>query len=81
MTVLRETIRVKRPARAAFNYVADFTTTVEWDATARHARKLTEGPIDVGTEFLVNCALPVGSVDLYYTVIEVSTNDIVAIQD
>ncbi|QFU76342.1 SDR family NAD(P)-dependent oxidoreductase [Halioglobus maricola] len=70
MTTLRETIRVSRPAAEAFNYIADFTTTQEWDSTARRASKLTQGPIGVGTCFLVNCKLPVGAVDLEYTVIE-----------
>lgn len=69
MTVLREVIEVQRPVHEAFNYVADFTTTAEWDATAQRAEKLTSGPVEVGTEFLVNCALPLGSVDLHYTVV------------
>ena len=68
MTSLKETIRVQRPIEEAFTYVADFTTTTEWDATARQAIKLTSGKIGVGTEFLVTCALPIGSVDLHYTI-------------
>ena len=68
MTTLTETIYVKRPAEEAFAYVADFTTTVEWDATAKAARKLTAGPVAVGTRFLVTCALPVGTIDIEYEV-------------
>lgn len=68
MTVLKETIKVRRPVREAFNYIADFTTTAEWDSTAQRAEQLTDGPIAVGTEFLVTCALPLGSVDLHYTI-------------
>ncbi|TDG11908.1 SDR family NAD(P)-dependent oxidoreductase [Seongchinamella unica] len=70
MTVLKETIQVKRPATEAFAYLADFTTTTEWDATAREAAKLTPGPIATGTRFLVTCAMPVGSVDIEYEVAE-----------
>ncbi len=68
MTTLKETIRVQRPVEEAFAYVADFTSTAEWDATAREAIRLTPGKIGVGTEFLVTCALPIGSVDLHYTI-------------
>ncbi|RLQ22438.1 SDR family NAD(P)-dependent oxidoreductase [Seongchinamella sediminis] len=70
MTLLHETIRVKRPAAEAFAYVADFTTTAEWDSTAREATKLTAGPVAVGTRFLVNCAMPLGTIDIEYEVAE-----------
>ena len=68
MTVLHETAEVSRPIEEVFAYVSDFTTTTEWDATAINAKKLTPGPITVGTEFEVECALPVGSVTLHYTI-------------
>jgi dehydrogenase/reductase SDR family protein 12 len=70
MTVLNEMIDVARPMDEAFAYVSDFTTTVEWDSTATKASKLTPGPIKMGTEFEVVCALPVGSVVLRYEVVE-----------
>lgn len=68
MTLLHETVDVARPVEDVFAYISDFTTTVEWDSTAQSARKLTRGPIDVGTQFEVVCALPVGSVTLLYTI-------------
>lgn len=68
MTTLHETIRVRRPANEAYAYIADFTTTLEWDSTVQAARCLTPGAIDVGTQFLVTCALPVGSIDLRYQI-------------
>ena len=74
MTVLHETVDVNRTPEEAFAYVSDFTTTVEWDATAISARKLTPGAIGVGTEFEVVCALPVGSVTLLYTVRKLQHN-------
>ena len=64
MTVLQEHVVVPRPANEAFDYVSDFTTTTEWDSTALEARKLTDGPIAVGTQFEVICALPIGSITL-----------------
>lgn len=68
MSVLEEQITVDRPVHEVFAYIADFTTTEEWDSTAQTARKLTAGPLGVGTRFLVNCALPVGSVDIEYEI-------------
>ena len=68
MISLRETITVERPIAECFDYVADFRTTAEWDATAYQAEKLTEGPIGLGTRFRVRCKLPLGSIDLLYTI-------------
>jgi dehydrogenase/reductase SDR family protein 12 len=77
MTVLHETVDVERPVAEVFAYVSDFTTTVEWDSTALSARKLTPGPIDVGTRFEVVCALPLGSVTLQYTIKRLLTDKLI----
>ncbi|MFT6289091.1 MAG: NAD(P)-dependent dehydrogenase (short-subunit alcohol dehydrogenase family) [Alcanivorax sp.] len=74
MTVLQESAEVTRPIAEAFDYVSDFTTTVEWDSTAKKATKITPGPIKVGTQFEVICALPVGSVKIIYRVEELQEN-------
>ncbi|MCB1677368.1 MAG: SDR family NAD(P)-dependent oxidoreductase [Halioglobus sp.] len=74
MTVLHETVDVSRPVNEAFAYVSDFTTTAEWDPTVLHASQSTPGAIAVGTEFKVVCALPVGSIDLQYRVVELTAN-------
>jgi dehydrogenase/reductase SDR family member 12 len=65
---LHEEVDVPRPPGEVFAYVSDFTTTVEWDSTARTARKLSPGPISTGTEFCVVCDLPVGSITIMYRV-------------
>lgn len=74
MIVLHEKIDVPRPIHEAFAYVKDFRTTTEWDATAVAARKLSEGPIAVGTCFEVICEMPVGSVTLRYTLTRLEPN-------
>jgi len=66
MIELNEKIEVPRPVHEAFDYVADFRSTTEWDATASAASKLTAGAVDVGTRFDVTCQLPIGSVTLRY---------------
>ena len=80
MIVLHEKIHVPRPPREAFAYVADFSTTAEWDATATAARKLTPGPIDRGTRFEVVCRLPLGSVTLDYTVTRLEPEHLIELQ-
>lgn len=74
MTVLHEIVEVKRPVDEVFSYVSDFTTTEEWDSTAISASKLSSGPLGVGTQFKVVCALPVGSVTLLYTLEKLQDN-------
>ncbi|MFN2327625.1 MAG: SDR family NAD(P)-dependent oxidoreductase [Chromatocurvus sp.] len=69
MITLHETITVDRTRSEAFNYISDFRTTTEWDATAIRAEKTTPGAVDKGTEFLVHCRLPLGSVAINYRVV------------
>lgn len=75
MIELHEKIDVTRPVHEAFTYVADFRSTIEWDATAVAANKLTAGAVDVGTQFDVKCRLPVGAVTLQYTVTRLVPNE------
>jgi dehydrogenase/reductase SDR family protein 12 len=77
MTVLHETVEVSRPIDEVFDYVSDFTTTREWDATAKSAVQLTPGPVAVDTRFEVVCALPVGSIKIIYTVAAIKRNEYV----
>ena len=70
MISLHETTLVERPIDECFDYVADFRSAAEWDATAFEAEKTTDGPVGPGTRFLVRCKLPVGSVLIDYTVSE-----------
>ena len=70
MITLTETIEVPRSVVSCFRYVADFRTTVEWDATAVEANKLTTGPIDQGTLFSVRCKAGRGHFNLAYEITE-----------
>ena len=70
MITLTETIEVPRSVASCFRYVADFRTTVEWDATAVGANKLTPGPIGQGTRFSVRCKAGRGHLNLGYEITE-----------
>ncbi|MGZ8782132.1 MAG: SRPBCC family protein [Gaiellaceae bacterium] len=46
-----EQIDVTRPAADAFRYAAEFEHTAEWDPGIAESRRLTDGPVRVGTQF------------------------------
>ena len=64
---LDETINVARPLAEAFDYVSEFANIREWDPAVAGASKLTEGPVEVGTEFEVVMS---AGFALRYTVVE-----------
>lgn len=53
MAHARKTVDGSKSQKEAFDYLADFTTTAEWDPGIVRAEKLTDGPIGVGTQFRV----------------------------
>ncbi|WOJ95661.1 SDR family NAD(P)-dependent oxidoreductase [Congregibacter brevis] len=80
MISLKESIRVARPVEECFEYTADFRTTPEWDATAFKARKISDGPVGMGSQFVVRCKLPLGSIELLYTITEFEAPNMVTLQ-
>ena len=48
---ITEQIEVARDAAATFDYVSEFEHTAEWDPGIAEARKLTDGPVRVGSEY------------------------------
>ncbi len=48
---LREIITVKRSLADCFRYVKDFSTIEQWDPGVYRSRKLSPGPVEVGTQF------------------------------
>jgi len=70
MITLHETLTVPRSIEDCFRYVADFRTTVEWDASAIRATKLSAEPIGPGSRFQVDCALGPTAIRLMYEIEE-----------
>lgn len=70
MITLNETIEVPRTVEACFRYVADFRTTVEWDATVVKARKVTRGPVGLGSRFALACRAGPTAIALTYSIDE-----------
>jgi len=46
-----EQIVVSLPAADSFAYIAEFENTAEWDPGIAESRKLTDGPVRVGSQF------------------------------
>ena len=51
MIVVEESIVIGRTAEDVFAYVTDFRHSQEWQDTALEIRKVTDGPVRVGTRF------------------------------
>jgi len=70
MTRLNETIHVDRPPLEVFDYVAEFSNCEQWDPVVTRAVRGDGGPLGAGSNFDVTCALPPGSLDLAYEIVE-----------
>jgi len=46
-------VRTPMPAEDAFAYLADFSTTSEWDPGITEAERLDDGPLGIGSRFRV----------------------------
>ena len=66
-----EHIAVSRPATDAFRYIAEFENTAEWDPGIAESRKLTDGPVRVGSQFDVVALFRGKRQRFRYTVTEV----------
>ncbi|HET9456049.1 MAG TPA: SRPBCC family protein [Candidatus Limnocylindrales bacterium] len=51
MTTLNERIDTTLSTEAAFDYVADFANSEEWDPGVETAERLDEGPVGVGSRY------------------------------
>jgi len=54
MAVLKEILEVARPLDEVFAFVGDFANTKDWDPGVADSRKVTDGPIGVGTRYAVD---------------------------
>ncbi|HET9722717.1 MAG TPA: SRPBCC family protein [Actinomycetota bacterium] len=54
MPLLQETLEVGRPLDEVFAFVGDFANTKDWDPGVASSRKVTDGPVGVGTRYAVD---------------------------
>ncbi len=70
MILLEESIEVSASPESAFNYVADFSSTQEWDPGVARASRVGSGQIGVGTEFDVVTVFRGREMPMRYRLIE-----------
>lgn len=58
------------PIEQAFDYLADFSRTAEWDPGVASAKRLSAGEIQVGSRFLVNTSVFGTVLKLEFEIIE-----------
>ena len=68
MARITEPLSVPTSIEAAFDHVAEFTTSAEWDPGITSARRLDEGPIGLGSRFEVRLKLGLATVPLVYEI-------------
>ncbi len=61
-------LEVPTAVRPAFDHVADFTTTVDWDDSITEATRLDTGAIGLGSCFRVQLKLGLATVPLEYVI-------------
>jgi len=67
---LERTLTSPLSVATVFQYLAQFHRVVEWDASVTRARKLSAGPIGVGTQFEVDVHFLGQTTRLVYTLLE-----------
>ncbi len=69
MARTRSTIHARVSSVTAFDFVSDFRHAPLWDPQARSVVKVTEGPIGVGTQFLMVGAVIGRRLELPYEIV------------
>lgn len=70
MIRLQESIKVDRPVRDAFRYTADFENIEQWDPGIWESKKLSTGPVGVGTVYRVVVKSGPSRIPMRYVVTE-----------
>lgn len=68
MARITETVEVALPAATVFEYLANFDHTAEWDPGIAAAERLDQGPLEVGSRFLLQANLGVTTAPLEYEI-------------
>jgi carbon monoxide dehydrogenase subunit G len=76
---LERTVRTDRPLEQVFAYLADFTTTTEWDPGTVRTERVT-GDGGVGTRYRNTSTFAGRETELTYTVLERVENEKIALQ-
>ena len=70
MIRLQETVEVPRPIDEVFAYASNFANAAQWDPGVVDSRKISQGPVGVGTEFALRVRFGPRSIPMTYVVRE-----------
>ena len=70
MPIVIETGETDLAADTTFDYVANFENIVEWDPGVSAARKVTPGPVGVGTEYALDLQYGGAPLSMVYRITE-----------
>jgi hypothetical protein len=71
------TIATPRPIEEVFDYLSDFSTTLEWDPGVVEAERLGDGPIEEGSEFRIVAEFLGRRNSLLYRIVEFDAPSVV----
>jgi len=63
-------LRTRHSPEVAFDFISDFTHASLWDPHTQSVRKLSDGPIGLGTRFMLTARLGPLTLDFPYEIIE-----------
>lgn len=74
------TIMIEKPAEEVFRFVADGENSPLWNSAVRNVRKISEGPVNVGTRYSMVRELSGRSEENIYEVVEYEENKTLSIK-
>jgi len=73
-------ITIEKPVEEVFWFVAEGENGSRWNSAVKKVRKISEGPVNVGTKYSMVRELPNGSVENTYEVVEYEENNTLSIK-
>ncbi|NCG18179.1 MAG: polyketide cyclase [Rhodobacterales bacterium] len=70
MTTIREVRETDRPIDEVFAYVADFSSTAEWDPGVARARRIDDGPVGPGARYAVDAMFLGRTIPMVYRIVD-----------
>lgn len=72
---LHETRLIHRPQQEAFEYTSDFSNLASWDPGIAESKKVTDGPVGVGSRFDVIVSFGATKLPMTYEITEYVPNE------
>ena len=74
MITFEVSVVIEKPLEQVFGFVAAGENGPKWNSAVKSVRKISEGPVNVGTKYAMMRQLPSGSAENTYEVVEYEEN-------